>query len=199
MKNKNRKNKLYRYAVDTFIKALEQVTGRRKVNYKCNKQDVASWKTFVEEFNDYIGEDFIRKFIEFGFQSWFNDSVKDDKTYKIRFSWVFGKSAVQRWKKNNAEINNIIVQQNLKQNVKINLMNQRSDVPLAVTSLRSVEENFKSEFHNTKRGFLWCIANTTLYFHKSSYCVTCKFKDDCKKLLKQEYFKVFKTRGYGEE
>lgn len=198
MKNKNRKNKLYRYAVDTFIKALEQTTNRT-VNYKCNKQDTASWETFTNEFDEYIGEDFIRKFIEFGFQSWFNDSVKEDKTYKIRFSWIFGKSAIQRWKKNNAEINNIIVQQNLKQNVKINLMNQRSDVPLAVTSLRSVEENFKSEFHNTKRGFLWCIANTTLYFHKSSYCVTCKFKDDCKKLLKQEYFKVFKTRGYGEE
>ena len=55
--NERKKQRLFRFAVDLFIDLLEQVT-KRRVNYKCNNADTASWDSFVETFGDNIGEEF---------------------------------------------------------------------------------------------------------------------------------------------
>ena len=68
-----------------------------------------------------------------------------------------------------------------------------------LNTLKPVEEKFKAQFHNTKKGLPWCVANTTLYFHKSALCVSCNYRDDCKEILKTEFPKVYIIRGYGEE
>ena len=46
------------------------------------------------------------------------------------------------------------------------------------------------------KGFVFCVGNTTMYNHKSALCGTCKNITKCKEVLKQEYPKVFKIRGY---
>lgn len=193
-----KRQQLFRYAVDKFIEILEQVTNRR-VNYKCNAQDTQSWENFMNTFTDSIGEEFVRNFLQYGIQSWFNDGTEKDYSRQVRFSWIFGKAAIERWKKNDIKTNIFITRKGLKQRYDIKLIENKSDIPTVVNSLRAVEENFKSEYHNARRGFAWCIANTTLYFHKSSKCVTCKFKEECKGILKNEYPKIYNQRGYGEE
>ena len=70
-----RRQRLFRYAVDTFVELLEQVT-KRRVNYKCNNSDTACWDNFMNTFTDRIGEEFVRKFCEYGIQSWFNSGSK---------------------------------------------------------------------------------------------------------------------------
>jgi len=191
-----KRQRLFRYAVDTFIELLGQVT-KRKVNYKCNNSDTECWKYFMSVYPS-VGEDFVRKFVEYGIQSWFNDGSEKDYSRQVRFSWVFGKSAINRWNKCSISTNVYITRACLKKKYNINVTKKQTNISEIITSVRSVEEKFKSDYHNTKRGFLWCIANTTLYFHKSSKCATCVFKKECKELLKQEYVKIYFKRGYGE-
>lgn len=190
--------KLFRYAVDTFVELLGQVTNR-KVKYKCNDQDTESWKAFLEEFPKTIGEDFVKKFVFYGIQSWFNSGSEKDYSRSIRFNWIFGKTAISRWRKFDVGTNMYITRIGLKRDHNINIVKRESNISKFINSLRPVEEKFKSELHNTKRGFLWCIANTTLYNHKSSWCATCEFKKQCKVTLKREYPKIYIKRGYGEK
>lgn len=191
-----RKQELYRYAVDIFIELVKQVTKRSRLNYRCNDSDVSAWNSFIDEFSARVGKEFVRKFAEYGIQSWFNDGEVRDYSKAVRFSWVFGKNAISRWKKLGAEVNVRITQNSLKQNYDINVVKHESNIGKVVTSLREVEERFKKEYHNTKRGLAWCIANTTLYHHKSSLCATCIYKKECKDILKNEYPKIYKIRGY---
>lgn len=195
----NRKRqKLFKYAVDNFVELLEQVT-KRRVNYKCNNSDTACWNNFMDTFSDSIGEEFIRKFIEYGIQSWFNSGTKKDYSHEIHFNWIFGKAAIKRWNKFDISTNVYITRIGLKKNHKINLIKKETEIPKLINSIRVVEEQFKTDYYNTNKGFLWCIANTTLYFHKSSKCATCYFKNECKELLKQEFFKIYEIRGYDKK
>ena len=195
--NERKKQRLFRFAVDLFIDLLEQVT-KRRVNYKCNNADTASWDSFVETFGDNIGEEFIRKFTEYGIQSWFNPGAKRDYSRAVRFNWIFGSAAVKRWNALNAETRTWVVRNSLKTDYKINTLKCITQVPELVIKLRPVEEKFKSEYYNTNRGLLWCIANTTLFHHRSPNCIKCKFKENCKEILKSEYPKIYTARGYGK-
>ena len=190
------KRQLFRYAVDTFVSLLENITKRKNVNYKCNNSDISAWNNFLTVFGENIGENFINDFIEFGFQSWFNSRSEKNYSHDIRFSWLFGKPAIKRWKKNSPSTNKFFVRSELKKSHKINLTKKTSEATKLLLTIRPIEEQFKSEYYNTQRGFLWCIANTTLYFHKSSWCVNCNMKKNCKDILKNEYSKVYKLRGY---
>lgn len=192
----HRGGRLFRFAVDLFIQLLKQVTGRRVVRYACNNADTAAWAAFTAAFPDNIGEDFVRRFCEYGIQSWFNSGVDRDYSRAIRFSWVFGKSAIERWRMNDAGTNDFIVRSCLKRTYKINTVRRSGGLSEAVGSLRAVEEGFRRDFHNTRRGLAWCVANTTLYDHKSPLCVTCIHKAVCKATLAQEYPKLYIKRGY---
>lgn len=196
MSNRKRQ-RLFRYAVDLFIDLLQQVT-KRKVNYRCNDADVASWNHFMDKYGDRIGEEFVRKFAQYGIQSWFNDGTDVDYSRSVRFNWIFGKSAIERWNKFDIATNVHITRIGLKTNNNINTIKRKTSIPELVLSIRPVEEEFKEKYHNQNRGFVWCIANTTLYHHKSSLCVQCIYKTECKKLLKQEYPKIYLKRGYGQ-
>lgn len=196
--NERKKQRLFRFSVDLFIELLEQVT-KRKVNYRCNDADVSSWNKFIETYGDGIGEEFLRKYIEYGIQSWFNSGSERDYSRAVRFSWIVGSAAIKRWNALNAETRTFVVRSSLKTEHKINTLKHRSQLSELLTKVRPSEEKFKAEFHNTNRGLLWCVANTTLYFHRSSQCVTCSFKEQCKDILKKEYPKIYKARGYGNK
>ena len=196
--NERKKQRLFRFSVDLFIEMLEQVT-KRKVNYRCNDADVSSWNKFIETYGDGIGEEFLRKYIEYGIQSWFNSGSERDYSRAVRFSWIVGSAAIKRWNALNAETRTFVVRSSLKTEHKINTLKHRSQLSELLTKVRPSEEKFKAEFHNTNRGLLWCVANTTLYFHRSSQCVTCLFKEQCKDILKKEYPKIYKARGYGNK
>lgn len=192
-----RRNKLFKFAVDLYIELLEQVT-KKQQNVKCNDIDKRGWDAFMDHYNDNVGEEFIRKFAQYGFQSWFNDGSDVDYSKRIRFGWVFGMAAIKRWNALGAETNVYITRTDLKVKNKINNITTETKFPELLTVLRPAEEKFKESYLNTQKGMAWCMANTTLYFHKSSNCVVCKFKCECKKVLKENYPKVNKLRGYDE-
>lgn len=197
--NARKKQRLFRFAVDLFIELLQQVTKRKNIPYRCNDADSASWDKFVETFGDNIGEEFIRKFVEYGVQSWFNSGSTRDYSRAVRFSWIVGSAAIKRWNALDAETRTWCVRSSLKREHKINTLKHKSQISELLMKVRPAEEAFKSEFHNTNRGLAWCIANTSLFFHKSGLCTTCEFKENCKEILRIEYPTVYKLRGYGKK
>ena len=197
--NARKKQRLFRFAVDLFIELLQQVTKRKNIPYRCNDADSASWDKFVETFGDNIGEEFIRKFVEYGVQSWFNSGSTRDYSRAVRFSWIVGSAAIKRWNALDAETHTWCVRSSLKREHKINTLKHKSQISELLTKVRPAEEAFKTEFHNTNRGLAWCIANTSLFFHKSGLCTTCEFKENCKEILRIEYPTVYKLRGYGKK
>ena len=197
--NARKKQRLFRFAVDLFIELLQKVTKRKNILYRCNDADSASWDKFVETYGDNIGEEFIRKFVEYGVQSWFNSGSTRDYSRVVRFSWIVGSAAIKRWNALPAETRTWCVRSSLKKEHKINTLKHKSQISELLTKVRPAEEAFKSEFHNTNRGLAWCIANTSLFFHKSGLCTTCKFKENCKEILRIEYPTVYKLRGYGKK
>lgn len=197
----NKKEKqLYRQSVDMFIDMLETII-KRKVNYKCNDSDVGSFETFCKEFDTtIIGMDFIKTYLEYQFQSWFNTGTDKDYSRTIRFSWMFGMKAIKRYRVFTPEQNVKIVRNHIKKlGIYKTKVNRETKIPELINKIRAVEENFKSSYHNTQRGFAWCLANTTLYHHKSSFCVRCKMKNECKDELEKRFPKIFVNRGYGKK
>lgn len=196
--NARRKKQLFRYSVDLFVELLRQITKQRTVRYKCNDADVACFNVFIEKFGDGVGENFIRKFAEYGMQSWFNDGAKRDYTHSIRYSWVFGGAAIKRWFALSGDVRTKCVNKGLKKKNNIRILNHTSTIPELINTVKTYEEAYKAAYFNTKRGLLWCVANTTLYHHRSSYCVACDNKDECRETLKKEYPKIYELRGYGK-
>lgn len=193
-----KKRSLYRYAVDVFVELLNKVQDRYKP-YRCNDQDVNSWNKFVtywENLNTFIDKDFIKKFADYGIQTWFNPSVDEIHRHSVRFSWIFGEAQIKRYRKFDAKTNASIVRNCIKKETDLKIKDDNNQLKSLYLTVRPLEEKFKKEFFNTKRGLSWCIANTSLYFHKSSYCASCNAKVECKDILKNNYSKIYKLRGY---
>lgn len=191
-----KKRILYRYAVDIFVALLNQVQYRSRA-YRCNDQDVMAWNKFVDYYKDiHIGEDFIKKFAQYGIQSWFNPSMTDLQKSNVRFAWVFSAAAIKRWNALGAETNVAVTRSCLKSIYDIEGTKIKSKLSSVYTQLRNSEEGLKRTYHNRKRGLEWCIANTSLYFHRSALCASCLYKLECKQMLKENYPKIYKLRGY---
>lgn len=189
--------RLYRFAVDLFEKVLGQVR-RRKTRYQCDDNDMGAWNNFLET-RDKVNEEIVRSIVEFGIQNYFSENNSQRQKDSIRFSWVFGKTAIERWSRNGMRVNNYIVRKTLKKAHRINTVKRVSNLQSILLTVRKSEERYKAEFFNTRRGLQWCIANTSLYHHKSPLCATCQFKGECKEVLKLNYNKTYKLRGYGDE
>lgn len=192
---------LYRYAVDTFSDLLSQVQ-ERSAAYRCNDVDVKCWNAFVEEFSKREGvtitKGFIHDFTEYGIQSWFNPDVGVGDKQRVRFNWIFSRKAIERWDALSAKARKRCVRTCLKRDYDIT-NNVRPKLNKVFTSIRPIEEKFKREFHNSRRGLSWCMANTTLYNDKSTLCGGCKFRAECKDILQRNYIKIYKLRGYTKE
>ena len=189
---------LYRYAVDVFIELLRQITGRR-IDYRCNELDVSCWNNFTDTFSNSVGEEFVRRFEEFGMNHLFSVKRDDEYVYKVKFSWIFGKRPIERFNRSGLGCSAYVTRKGIKRKRRISLQSGRGDKAALINSVRSQEERFKEMYFNTKRGMMWCVSNTTLYFHKSGWCARCVFKSECKKILSTEYPRIFESRGYGEE
>lgn len=188
---------LYRYAVDVFSDLLCQFQ-TRFTTYCCNDLDVKCWNVFVEEFssrNINFTKGFIKDFCIYGVQSWFNSEENREACNRVRFSWVFSRKAIQRWDALNNKLRQRYVRI-LKKEYNITDNNVKCRLGTIFQEVRTIEERFKKEFFNSRKGFSWCIANTTLYNHKSPLCKECVNKSDCKEVLRQNFYKIYKLRGY---
>lgn len=178
-----------------------------KLNLHMQKQDMV-----LDKFIDYLDEeyginhvtvDLLIKYFSFQFSYWAdqNISVKKGLGKRIMFSWIVGKKAFARWKdsKNKSKVwyftKEITIDIDIDEIYTIFEIEETHD--LIKPSDYEIRE--KRRFYNTDRGFLNCIENTTLYAYDSSLiCIKCKFKSECKKLLKSKYPELYEGRLNGK-
>lgn len=183
-------------------------------NYLVHVDDIV--EKMVQNFIDYldrvygldkIGLDFLVKWIEINFD--FRIEKTDIFSHgdkKIMLSWIIGKTSIERYEKNkdwlftykrfNRKIRKTVhtrILEKFKEQLNPQqIIKQKQNF----IDIKQYEENEKQRFHNKAKGLAWCIMNTTLYNHISEYCLMCNYREDCKKLLKTNYPKLFKIRKY---
>ena len=197
--NTQRGKRLFRESVDLFTTLLRQIKGAPTFQYRITNADLAGFDAWVAYFGaDKVGSDFLKRWTEYQFQSWFNSGTVKDYNHAVRYNWIFnGGSAVRRWNALPEETRRWTVRTSLKRDFALRTSNAPRTAPTELfTTLRAEEEAVKGRFYGTQRGLLWCVANTTLYHHRSGRCVVCKFAEDCKATLVKEYPRIAAARGY---
>lgn len=128
-----------------------------------------------------IGENFLNNFFIFQFNYW-----KDKETNLTpKLNWFIGKSAIERYFSiENIEKSNYFVALNTS---KIENYKQKEEEDY------SYKIELRKKRHNTKQGLLFCLEHTDLYI-KCLPCITCIHKEECKKLLKENYPLLWKRR-----
>ncbi len=110
-------------------------------------------------------------------------SVKGDDG-KVQIYDIIGKKAYEYWINRDKEFDFT-----MKLNLNL-IINKHID------TLSKAEEIEKKRFFNTDTGIANCLMRTTLYNHKSTSCILCIHKLDCKKILKVNYPQIYKHRNY---
>ncbi len=143
-----------------------------------------------------LQEDYLKQYFEFQFNHWYKHTVVSKSVKNIQIEWIVGKKAIDRWNRSDRALSSFIVRKNFKTDIDVREKIKKEDYNNILLNLNNIEENEKERFHNTVKGHYNCIINTTLYNHKSLNCLNCSKRTDCKKLLKSEFPKIFKKRGY---
>ena len=132
-----------------------------------------------------IGENWLRHYFRFQFNYW----LDKETDRRITLQWVLGKKAFDRYEKiDNWEQVNYHIEKNTSF---ITFENEKNERNL------DYENQQRSKYLNQDIGLLWCIENTSLY-DKCSPCFRCKFKQECKELLKANYPNLYKSRGLND-
>lgn len=136
-----------------------------------------------------LGKDFLTRYYTFQFKrvegQVFKRFSSKDKAGKVQIYDIVGKKAIEYWENRDVKFDFTI-------NMPINI-----DRKIDYLSISISEEIEKKRFYNTDRGILNCLEKTSLFDHKSVICVLCSFKNNCKKLLEQNYHNIYIDRGYG--
>lgn len=143
-----------------------------------------------------IGINFLTTYFVFQFDYWTKLEIKTFSE-RIHLQFIIGGKAFDRWLTRNVIFDWTIYQSAFLKTYNISTSEIKDFFKEENFSiLNKAEELEKSRFYNTDRGFLNCITNTSLFYHRSPLCATCNNKIDCKKLLKENYLQIFVARNY---
>jgi hypothetical protein len=91
----------------------------------------------------------------------------------IPFSWIFGNSAVNRWKKKPENWGFFNDQYCKKNNIKTQWIEMKKEI-----NVFEIEETERSRYFNTEFGLLHC-SDHVRYNVNSSFCKRCKYQEIC--------------------
>ena len=187
--------------IDLYELFYKEFTGNKsfRLDLNRNKQEVKI-DNFIKNIGKYyninsIGIDFLVRYFLFQFYYW-----KDKNTNrKIQIEWVIGKKALERFLRNgfNEKFEFFIHKEN---DIDFSEIYHKFAVTKYQPDFNEESERERMEkkrFFNTEAGLVNCLENTSLYNPKSDICNQCNFVGDCKELLKQNYYKLYKARLNG--
>lgn len=160
-----------------------------------NKQGV-SIDNFIKLLNEKYGEEsiginFLVSYFEFQFEYWMDKATQR----RISLNWIIGKKAFQRWIDiDDDELSNYFACKNVG-NVFVKYK-EKHTLAIDYNTETSFEKKEKLKYYNTEEGFINCIRTTTL-FCKSITCFQCRFKKDCKAILKKQFPNIYERRFNG--
>ena len=142
-----------------------------------------------------IGKTFLFNFMSFNYE--YYSSLDHCATKKIPLNWVIGRKALSRWVNRTEDDLYHAMKYASDNGVHMGLIRSaKNDHVNDVASVRISEEAEKKRFHNEPEGLSNCIETTTLYNRRSVSCISCRYRIECKKLLKDNYPKIYIARGY---
>lgn len=199
---------------DIIIRAYEYMYSELNTNadYRYNasitdKKMIANFIIFIKSEDHTDNVEFILNFLE----SSFGYYAKKRKELKfglksVMLSWVIGKKAVERTTKMREDFPDFPhFLKFMRTRVGASLLSKfEAETGTKTTRLKhetyieinQVEEDFKSSCMDDTMILEHCITGTFLYNHKSTRCVFCPQRIDCKELLKKNYPKIYNLRGY---
>jgi len=169
--------------------------------YKGELRDNACITNFIKLIDkaygiESLGEVFIYDYFSFQLNYWVNLDTRFGK--KIPITWFVGKKAFLRWKDNpNIDLYHAHKTSDLF-GIDISAFN-KSKKNIDALETKPYEEKEKIRFGHKESQFLHCIETTTLFNHRSTYCVLCENKISCKELLKVNFYRIYIKRGYSEK
>jgi len=194
--------------ISIFEYYLTIISGQPDFKVKLHSREEVAVKNFCKFlFDKYgkfsIGPNWWFEYFTFQFEHWRDKQTRLGKGM-AQISWVIGKKAFDRWMNKSEDYWYFCTEGLLKFNPQI----KRSEIieiyenSLLNSNKRDfkiisiIEEIEKKRFHNTDQGFTHCMTASTLFHHRSKLCILCKHKSSCKKLLKDNYSKIYEERGY---
>lgn len=144
-----------------------------------------------------IGIHFLSMYFLFQFDYWSKLDIKAFNN-KIQLNFIIGKKAFERYINRDSNFDYQIYESHLLNVISLNEIKNFFIEDTYLNKLNKFEEIEKNRFYNTDKGFLNCIQHTTLYYHISSHCIACKFKINCKDLLKNNYYNIYIVRDYAK-
>lgn len=146
------------------------------------------------------GKDFLFRYFCFQFDYWYWKGLeKNISIYgrNIQLSFIIGKKAFDRFQKRNSEYDWRLDNLPFMEKCSIKKSDLVRDYAKVKTDSKvDTEAPIKLAMYNEPEGFLNCIDFSTMFNHKSHICQGCKFKKDCKKLLKKVHPTLYTDRGY---
>lgn len=201
------RNKDLRTVVDSFKFFYISVTKKENYIFKMteNKKKVVLnfIGTFLSHYNtELVQKDILNEYMTFQFNYWYKQDAKYGQGVSIQLEWIIGSKAWERWLNLETNLNQKIkskiqIKKGLKRDIDFKIIQNRNVGMLDyLIEVNEIEEHEKGMFFNTSKGFQNCTNNTSLYNHKSKFCISCKFKQKCKENLKEIYKHIYKKRGY---
>lgn len=188
-------NLVYKFYEYFYKKKHNQLSYKFKPSDKAKALTLKFIKKLDKHYNlKTIGEEFLWNYFVYQFNYWRNAELKAFYG-KFRIDLIIGDKAFKRFKDDQYDNmwvtygSEIIDLYGLR---KHDLIHHDTSPKYKTTQ----EESIKLLHLNEDIGFLYCIENTTLYNYKHKACLMCNFKDECKKILKEKYPKIYERRGY---
>lgn len=177
---------------------------RKKYNkkdiIKFNKTNIDLVSRFINELDkayniNTIGHSFLFKYFLFQFMDLETMEISS-LNKKLRLNMIIGKPAIKRWFERNKDFDWLLEISNNDYITKYNIL--RSDLvkkEQKEVKPSSFEERIKNIFYNTSKGYLICITQTTMFDKRHICCLTCNFKNECKKIQKLNYPNIYNERN----
>lgn len=172
--------------------------------YKSTKIDESCFENFLiwcdEQYDlTSLGRDFLEKYVEYQFDYWYalvRKKITDKNYNSVRFSWIFGDKARQRWVKFQKDPKRISQYWlKIRQQRDIQFSDFVFQTNVKVLKIHPTDELERGRYLNTEAGLLWCIDNTDLFHPLSQCCAECIYQSNCKKLLVENYHHLSKVRN----
>lgn len=189
--------------LETIVEFYEYFYKRRfdspKYKYKPSGRAKKIIGTFINLLDKHyslklVGRDFLWSYFIYQLNHW-RDSELKAFYGRFRIELIIGKKAFNRFIKDEHDL--LWVTEHSEVIEKYNFV--RSDL-VEVEKKNNYddryEERIKQKYLNTDKGFYHCLENTTLFNHKHKACMLCKFRADCKIVLKEKFPKLYEKRGY---
>lgn len=140
-----------------------------------------------------LGIDFLYQYLTFQFTYW-NELTISAFDAKMKFAFIFGKKAFQRYLIRNEEYDWQLESNKVTALVTKSSLKTKLNIKDSFDRASNAETIYKVKFHNTEEGFANCILYTSLYDPKDNHCNSCIFKQDCKELLRMNYPHIYNER-----